>query len=82
MQIEQEKLNILMEKNSRIEEGDEDMLFYKSLLPLPHIRKISPENKLSFRGKLQEAVDKHAYKTKLQQNKNFTNISEEEIDNE
>lgn len=61
MQIEQEKLNVLMEKNSRIDE-DEDVLFFRSLLP--HIKKITHENKLAFRGKIQEAVDKYAYKIK------------------
>lgn len=64
LDIEKKKLKYLeaKEKRSHVEE-DENLLFFKSLLP--HVRKIEPSRMLSFRGRVQELVEQFAYPSQV-----------------
>lgn len=57
--IEKQKLQYLKEKSENKTDNDEDLLFFKSLLP--HVRNIPQERKLAFRSQVQELVDQFAY---------------------
>lgn len=61
--LDTEKQNspYLMEKSSRKrdKEEDEDIMFFKSLLP--HVKRIPVAQKLIFRGRIQEVVQQFAY---------------------
>lgn len=60
IEIEKKKLDILERKNeNKALNEDEDLLFFKSILP--HVKKICPNRKLAFRGKIQEVVQEFAY---------------------
>lgn len=50
LQIEKEKLQFLQEKKQKLPEDDEDMCFFKSLLP--HVKHLTPEQKLDYRMKV------------------------------
>lgn len=59
LDIERKKLQYLEAKANRSNtEEDENLLFFKSLLP--HVRKIEPSRMLSFRGRVQELVEQFA----------------------
>lgn len=63
IEIEKRKMDVINQNITnmkRYESDDEDLLFFKSLLP--HVKKIPAENKLTFRGKLQEVVQQFAYR--------------------
>lgn len=62
LEIEKKKLEILSQKrNDKAgkEDDDEHSLFFKTLLP--HVRKIKPEQILTFRGMVQNLVQDFAY---------------------
>ncbi|KAH0807388.1 hypothetical protein GEV33_015402 [Tenebrio molitor] len=64
LDIEKKKLDLLTQKVRKREandQEDENLLFFKSLLP--HIKKIQPERILAFRGRIQELVQEFAYST-------------------
>ncbi|XP_064116843.1 uncharacterized protein LOC135222639 [Macrobrachium nipponense] len=59
---ERQKLQYLLERSSRKRgrEEDEDLLFFKSLLP--HVKKIPDSKKLAFRNRIHEVVEEFVYK--------------------
>ncbi|XP_063842374.1 uncharacterized protein LOC135090051 [Scylla paramamosain] len=61
LDIEQQKNQYLKEKINRKQdkEDDEDLMFFKSLLP--HVKRIPAVQKLTFRSRLQELVQQFAY---------------------
>ncbi|KAK8372276.1 hypothetical protein O3P69_014578 [Scylla paramamosain] len=61
LDIEQQKIQYLKEKINRKQdkEDDEDLMFFKSLLP--HVKRIPAVQKLTFRSRLQELVQQFAY---------------------
>lgn len=61
LDIAKQKLQYLTEKAVRKQgkDGDEDNLFFKTLLP--HVKKIPDEMKLAFKGRIQEVVQEYAY---------------------
>lgn len=63
LEIEKQKMQYLLEKSGRKQDkdDDEDLMFFKSLLP--HVKKISPTQKLAFRGQIQVIVQQYAYPT-------------------
>lgn len=72
LHIEEQKLHYLQEKIKNKSEGDEDEMFFKSLLP--HTRKIKDSMKMAFRIKVQQLVDEYAYRIGSENNRNH-NIS-------
>ncbi|CAG9828129.1 unnamed protein product [Diabrotica balteata] len=66
LEIDRKKLEILARKtdNKNIEESeDEDLHFFKSILP--HVKKIMPERILEFCGRIQQLVQEFAYPSNL-----------------
>ncbi|XP_076034496.1 uncharacterized protein LOC143021098 [Oratosquilla oratoria] len=59
--IERQKIQYLLEKLSRKQDkdDDEDMMFFKSLLP--HVKRVPDVQKLTFRSRLQGLVQQFAY---------------------
>lgn len=51
------------------DEDDENLFFFKSLLP--HVRKISENKVLSFRNRIQEVVEEFAYRSEIDDVKLF-----------
>lgn len=74
LELEQRKVDLLAQKiSNRNCEEDENLLFFKSLLP--HVRKICPGKMLSFRNKIQEVVQEYAYNqpiSAIQSSSSFT----------
>ncbi|XP_066962169.1 uncharacterized protein [Macrobrachium rosenbergii] len=62
LDAERQKLQYLLEKSSRkrAREEDEDLLFFRSLLP--HVKKIPDSEKLTFRNRIHEVVEQFVYK--------------------
>ncbi|XP_076034828.1 uncharacterized protein LOC143021305 [Oratosquilla oratoria] len=60
--IERQKIQYLLENLSRKQDkdDDEDMMFFKSLLP--HVKRVPDVQKLTFRSRLQELVQQFAYR--------------------
>lgn len=59
IELEQQKINLLAERNPVNDTQDDDLLFLKSLLP--YIKKIPEERKMSFRSRVQLLVDEFTY---------------------
>ncbi|KAF5293837.1 hypothetical protein FQR65_LT10975 [Abscondita terminalis] len=57
--IEKQKLEILKAKKENLKTDDEDMIFFKSLLP--NVQKIPPNLKFSFRKRVRDIVNNFAY---------------------
>ena len=66
LDLEKQKVQYLIEKANRTQDtdDDEDLMFFKSLLP--HVKKIPPANKLTFRCLIQELVQHFAYQVPVQ----------------
>ena len=65
LDIKRQKIKYLMEKSSHKQDkdDDEDLMFFKSLLP--HVQKISVAQKLKLRGRIQETVRHFAYQVPI-----------------
>lgn len=65
LDIERQIMQYLIENSSRkrAKDDDEDLMFFKSLLP--HVKKIPDANKLTFRSHIQELVQQFAYQVPI-----------------
>ena len=59
LELEQQKIKLLADRNPVDDAKDDDLLFFKSLLP--YIKKIPDKRKMSFRSRVQMLVEEYAY---------------------
>ncbi|XP_067012415.2 uncharacterized protein [Anabrus simplex] len=59
LEIERDKIKIIKEKMSGLDKNDEDVAFFTSLLP--HVRKLSPVDKMVFRLNVQKMLLEKVY---------------------
>ncbi|XP_076473111.1 uncharacterized protein LOC143302354, partial [Babylonia areolata] len=59
LELEQQKIKLLADRNTVDDTKDDDFLFLKSLLP--YIKRIPDERKMSFRSRVQLLVEEYAY---------------------
>ena len=59
LELEQQKIKLVADRNPVDDTKDDDLLFFKSLLP--YIKKIPDKRKMSFRSRVQMLVEEYAY---------------------